>query len=303
MTTTGAVIAGTVRGHPLGVLGGAYRSGDNGASWTLAEDLPGAVNDLASGSGEGLYVGMFGTFELGTGGVYKSTDDGVTWEPTGLIGPDVEALAVRGDGAVFAGVESDEPPSGILRSDDGGQTWEPTGYDAESVTDLVIDAAGTVYAARARRDNRDGVYRTTDDGQTWTLVTGGLDARYVLALFIDRAGYLWAGTSHGAFRSAVPLPVSIEGEGEAPEPFALAPAYPNPSASSAHIPFTLSKAGSVTVAVHDVLGRRVATLVDAVLPAGAHTATWEAGGAASGIYVVTLRAGAQMVTRRITVAR
>ncbi len=213
VTPTGAIVAGTYRGHPLGFTGEAYRSTDGGLSWTFAANLPGPVNDLVASPEGTLYVGMFGGPEVGYGGVYRSTDDGVMWTPTDFVGPNVAALAVRSDGIVFAGLEPYGHTPGfpaIHRSDDGGQTWEPTGYSADSVTDLVVDDAGTVFAARARRDNLDGVYRSTDGGETWVLASEGLAARYVLALFIDRAGYLWAGTSHGAFRSAAPLPVSSE---------------------------------------------------------------------------------------------
>lgn len=57
------------------------------------------------------------------------------------------------------------------------------------------------------------------------------------------------------------------------------------------------------MAVFDVLGRRVATLVDGVVGAGAHTATWDAGGAAPGVYVVRLVAGPAVRSARLVVAR
>ena len=59
----------------------------------------------------------------------------------------------------------------------------------------------------------------------------------------------------------------------------------------------------MTLEVFDALGRRVATLVDAQLPAGTHTADWNAGSLSSGVYVYTLRAGDTVESRRMVIVR
>ena len=58
---------------------------------------------------------------------------------------------------------------------------------------------------------------------------------------------------------------------------ALAAPYPNPSAGAATLPFTLAEAADVRLTAYDVLGRRVATLVEGPHPAGAHEAAFGAG--------------------------
>ncbi len=85
----------------------------------------------------------------------------------------------------------------------------------------------------------------------------------------------------------------------APPDFRLAQNYPNPFRLSTTIAFSVSARGAarrVLLAVYDVQGRRVATLVDGVLPAGEHRVTWDGaghGGAplGSGIYVYRLQQG------------
>ncbi|MEP0547017.1 MAG: T9SS type A sorting domain-containing protein [Rhodothermales bacterium] len=290
VTSTGTVVAGASGGR-------VYRSEDE-ETWMLTATLAGYITDVAAGPDETLYAGMVGTFEGGVGGVSRSFDDGRTWTSTSLNGTNVNAIIVDTDGAVYASVDGYEGDlsEGVYRSDDAGQTWTLTGLE-ERVSDLIVDASDAVFAASG------SVYRSSDGGQTWTLANDGLEERSVSVLFIDRAGYLWAGTNQGAYRSAAPLPVSGEIEPEGALAFALAPAYPNPAASSMRIPFALSEAGPVTLTVHDVLGRRVATLVDAVLPAGEQEVMWDAAGAASGVYIVTLRAGGRTAARRIAVAR
>lgn len=51
------------------------------------------------------------------------------------------------------------------------------------------------------------------------------------------------------------------------------------------------------------LGREVAVLVDAVRPAGRHEAAFDAGALPAGVYLVRLAAGAETLTRPITVLR
>ncbi len=54
-----------------------------------------------------------------------------------------------------------------------------------------------------------------------------------------------------------------------------------PDGAAAQVDFEVPRPGRVELAVHDVLGRRVSTLISGVLPAGQHTAVW-AGRDASG---------------------
>ncbi|MBI5472407.1 MAG: T9SS type A sorting domain-containing protein [Ignavibacteriae bacterium] len=69
-----------------------------------------------------------------------------------------------------------------------------------------------------------------------------------------------------------------------PAVFALHPNYPNPFNPSTQINFDLPEASHVTLAVYDVLGRKVAELVNGQVAEGYHTATWNASDVASGVY-------------------
>jgi len=55
----------------------------------------------------------------------------------------------------------------------------------------------------------------------------------------------------------------------------LQPNYPNPFNPRTRIDFTMPEPGRVEIAVFDVLGRRVNTLIESVLPAGRHSVVWE----------------------------
>jgi hypothetical protein len=83
----------------------------------------------------------------------------------------------------------------------------------------------------------------------------------------------------------------------------LAKTYPNPASSQATIEFALDSSSDVTVAVYDVLGRQVATLVDGRKQAGLHRASVDASTLESGVYFVRMRAGGTTQTQRLTVVK
>ena len=71
-------------------------------------------------------------------------------------------------------------------------------------------------------------------------------------------------------------------------PFALESGYPNPFTSTTHLPFSISESGHVRIAVYDLLGRRIADIIDGILPVGRHEAMLSARGLAPGTYLVVL---------------
>ncbi|MEM1271318.1 MAG: T9SS type A sorting domain-containing protein, partial [Bacteroidota bacterium] len=77
-------------------------------------------------------------------------------------------------------------------------------------------------------------------------------------------------------------------------------AYPNPIVSSAQIEYALDAAGLVELAVYDVLGRRVETLVSRALSPGRYQTVWKTGTASPGTYFLVLQTPADVVS--VTVA-
>jgi len=105
----------------------------------------------------------------------------------------------------------------------------------------------------------------------------------------------------------VPTGMGDEG-GVAPKLTALGAIYPNPFNPSATISFDLSERMKVEVAIFDVSGKRVATLVDRELEANRHTVTWDGrtlggGTAASGVYFCRFRAGSLTETRKMVLLK
>jgi hypothetical protein len=99
--------------------------------------------------------------------------------------------------------------------------------------------------------------------------------------------------------TAAPALAAARANPGAPGAFALAPGAPNPFREATTIPYRLPAEGPVTLAVFDALGRRVAVLVDAVQPAGAHRAVLDAAGLPAGVYLVRLDAAGRTATQRV----
>lgn len=86
--------------------------------------------------------------------------------------------------------------------------------------------------------------------------------------------------------------------------FTLDAPYPNPVAASATLEYSIDVAGPVTIAVYDVAGRRVTTLLDkSIRPAGPGRVELDTRSMAAGVYFVKMELAAKSVSRRITVVR
>ncbi len=76
--------------------------------------------------------------------------------------------------------------------------------------------------------------------------------------------------------------------GTLPVEFALLQNYPNPFNPNTTIRYALPEEGLATLAIYNLLGEKVAVLVNEKQQAGAHNVEFNAGGLASGVYVYRL---------------
>lgn len=152
----------------------------------------------------------------GLGGLFKSSDGGVTWEsifnhePVSSIG----AIAVAPSDANTLYVGTGEPNlrndvafgDGMWKSTDAGKTWQHMGLEGSgAVARIAIDPAdpnrafaavlGDVYKASSER----GIYRTIDGGKTWQRVLYADDRTGGSSIAIDPANpkHLLAGMWEG----------------------------------------------------------------------------------------------------------
>lgn len=172
------------------VSSGVYRTTNGGTSWTrvvpvgqvhnivsIAQDPRPGFQDIwyfgtgeSSGNSTSLGSTYFGS------GIWKSTDNGVTWAQLASTASAIESYTVAFD---FVHKIAVDPTNGnvyaaasntIQRSTDGGTSWtQVLGILANAgYTDVIVTPAGRVYAAFTGGDANNGVWTsTTGAAGTW----------------------------------------------------------------------------------------------------------------------------------------
>jgi hypothetical protein len=140
---------------------------------------------------------------------------------------------------------------------------------------------------------------------------------YALGGLQDGITYYVAVTcyDHGGNRSWYSAPDSGVAEvstgvttASVPTAYRLGPNVPNPLNPTTTIKFSIPAAGPVALTVHDITGRRVATLAEGVYQPGDFTAVWngkdDSGAyAPSGIYFARLHAGEYVAVRKMVLIK
>jgi hypothetical protein len=85
--------------------------------------------------------------------------------------------------------------------------------------------------------------------------------------------------------------------------YSLSQNYPNPFNPETKISFAIAKAGNVSLAVYNVVGQKVAELVNEQRAAGKYQITWNANDIASGVYFYRLEVGDYSKTMKMMLLR
>jgi len=98
----------------------------------------------------------------------------------------------------------------------------------------------------------------------------------------------------------IPLPVtSVDNSADIVEEFQLYQNYPNPFNPNTTIKYQIPELSLVTVRVYNVLGNKIATLLNEEKPAGNYEVEFYANGLPSGIYFYKLIAGSFVETKKM----
>jgi hypothetical protein len=239
-------------------------------------DIPGGENTLFPSSrtwGRGLGSGVFWP-SLGVG-----TDNKLYVVFSAPTPDDVDV-----DGVNYLDVYA-------TASADGGSTW---GSPVVNVTN-----------SRGTEDKYASLAKLVDD--SLRIVYGSDDVNGGIANPGNQTTSSF--TMYYAFPAAnvpAPPPSVVEdqhGDNNLPKEYFLEQNYPNPFNPSTEIKFGLPKSAMVKLTVYDITGRVAATLVNAKLPAGTHTATWNAGKSPSGIYFTKLESDGFSSVKRMMLVK
>lgn len=188
---------------------GVFRTSDGGESWTKVLYKNPDVGAVDLGSDKDAPTKIYATMwqarrtawsqyppDEGPGsGLYKSTDEGLTWneltghglppKPYGRIGVSV-ATGSHGN-IVYALISAQKEGSGLYRSDDGGESWHLASRDINIVTRMWYFGGVTVDP-----ENPEMVYipnrslmRSSDGGKTFPVIKGAPGGDDYHFLWID----------------------------------------------------------------------------------------------------------------------
>ncbi|MCU7497454.1 MAG: T9SS type A sorting domain-containing protein, partial [Ignavibacteria bacterium] len=85
--------------------------------------------------------------------------------------------------------------------------------------------------------------------------------------------------------------------------YSLSQNYPNPFNPATSISYSIEKAGPVKILVYDLLGNKIATIVNEFQNAGTHKVSFDATGLTSGVYLYTIESGSFRSTRKMTLMK
>ncbi len=302
--------------------GGLFYSSDRGTTWEqllLEESVEGEDTDVTDvvftieGSDSVVYVGALYDLEHPSGrSIYKLTKNGSSW----TVDQDMNAggtstgslivasiwdleLTVTGDTVIAVGTDAGiNHPITYYKALNGDAVWTPFTTSGFPFEDGKI--------ARAASMGEDTLFVAVDNevyyhvlGDTgWELGHSYPVGTEINVLYYDE---LLVGTGIGLFSHFnTGTTVSVEDEKtEIPQDLVLKQNYPNPFNPTTNISFYIPLQSHLKLEVFNILGQKVAELVNQPLSAGTYTYSFDASGLSSGIYIYRLDTGQASITRKM----
>jgi hypothetical protein len=232
----------------------------------------------------------------------QGTSNGVYAVPVMLGGNTsaVSAMQVRLDGlaegAMILGVEREELFAG------------ETGFAASREIDGLVEVDAATLSSRLGGSAGAGILPLQTPGVALTLLIESHD-RPLLSIreaqLVDNHGQnlpfeITSGPAEGDGHDGN----GVNGAGgERPQAFTLEQNYPNPFNPATSIRYALPEASDVQLAVYNISGQRIATLVRASQPAGTYEVSFDASNLSSGVYLYRLTAGGFTQTRQMMLVK
>lgn len=236
----------------------------------------------------------------GSGRFLKTTDGGADW----IVQPSLPSNSLESVWFVNENVGWTVGLQGkIFKTTDGGANWvtQKSGT-ASTLKSLFFVDENTGWVAGYGGT----ILGTTNGGEEW-IKSRSRTTNDLISITFSDATTGWVAGVAGTILKTVTGGGITEVDSRvfrhSPSTFALRQNYPNPFNPSTTIRFVVKSSGPVSLKVYDVLGRRVASLVNGKKGPGAYTAVFDGGGLTSGVYFYELKAGNYLAVKKMLLVK
>jgi hypothetical protein len=258
---------------------------------------------LAKGIDGTLFAGS--TDYFGECGLFKSYDDGDTWEGIELMYHYIRAIEVDSEGRIFLGTMGHyyDFTGIIFRSEDYGTTWDMLVGNSAYTLSMAINTDDEIFIGLDdETPPYGGVLFSEDHGVTWSYlgeeITGGLDiggCGAVNDIKISKDGYVFIATDAGVYRS-INSTTGIENSDELlVMSYELEQNYPNPFNNQTSISLSIPKSCEVKLGVYNIKGEFVKDIFNGLLIKGTYNYTFEANDINSGVYFYNIEINGKII--------
>jgi hypothetical protein len=281
-----------------------FKSDSWGAGWVpISSGTSGTIREMAiSRTNPSVMYATSGA------SIFKSTNEGVTFSnvTSGLPGRTITSVYVHPDSQNVAVVTFSGFGAGkVYKTTNGAASWiNISGNLPDSpVNDVLIYYPGSstsiLYAAMDI-----GVFFTSNFGSSWVELADGLPNTVAMHLDYHQATNRLRIGTHGRGVWETPNPVGvINYTNEIPQKYSLEQNFPNPFNPVTMMKYNIVKDGFVKVAVYDLLGREINTIVNENQKAGTYTVQFDAAGLPSGVYFYKLITNGFTETRKMMLVK
>ncbi len=286
-----------------------YTTSDGGATWTQLNPI--SLPGLATGetTAVGQYDAFGNTIWFGTnkGRILKSSDKGLTWTAIAAtaigLGTTNQITPVFKDadvGIALGRNTSTDDYAGVKKTINGGTTWSaltPSGYYISFPNIDFIPGTSSTWVNVSSGHGQGSSYSTDECSSFIDLDTGSVKYTGIKMFDINNGwagGYNDSPSEGGIYKWVNPLTV---GKNEPDLKNSSVLVFPTPTHGIINVQFSLFAAQKTLINVYNMIGEKI--IEKEFDPSFEMTISLDISGNTPGIYLVTVRSGNEITSRRI----